>query len=120
MVLSFSRRMTGNSPAPRTCLRFSVLLVPLVLGGCMGVAGMVAGPVSGPVGTIRRDEGCTGVALSIPLGIYLGLLRGIEKDIDFFTHGSYVAPGTLQVSEVFDPLAHMKDPRIYPVDEPVD
>jgi hypothetical protein len=52
--------------------------------------------------------------------MYLGFVRGLEKDRDFFAHGSYVAPGTMLVSEVFDPVAHLKSPLTDPLEPPSD
>ena len=104
-VQPLRRRAPGvNSPwalGLLTCLSASV-------PGCMTTAGLVAGPVSGPVSAIRHDGSCLELLLPVPWGMYFGFCRGLWKDIDFFTHGSYVAPQTLRVGYVFDPFAGIK------------
>ena len=99
--------------------RLRALVAPIFVAmpGCMATAGLVAGPISGPISAIRHDEGSCAVFAAIPFGIYMGFVRGLQKDKDFFATGSYVTPGTLRISEVFDPVAHLKDPRVYPTDE---
>ena len=104
--------MVPRRPAARLVL--ALLSATLPLSGCLGTAGLVAGPVSGPISAIRHDQSWGAVLWSIPFGMYMGFLRGIQKDKDFFATGSYVTPGTMQVSEVFDPVGDLKDPDMYP------
>ena len=91
-----------------------LMLLALLMPGCLGMAGLVAGPVSGPISAVKEDQSWGAVLWSIPFGMFMGFMRGIEKDKDFFATGSYVTPGTLRVSQVFEPVANLKDPKVYP------
>jgi hypothetical protein len=98
----------------RRWLRPLLAVVLCAASSCLGSAGFVAGPISGPISAIRHDQSCGAMVVAIPLGMWMGFLRGIQKDKDFFATGSYTTPGTLQISEVFYPVGNLKDPRVYP------
>ena len=113
---AFLRRPgSGGTTLRRVRGSLAILAVSFawLASGCMGTAGLVAGPISGPISAIRHDQSFGAILWAIPFGTYLGFMRGIQQDKDFFATGSYTTPGTMCCSEVFDPVGDLKSPDTY-------